>query len=309
LSTGDREAPGKHANGFQPLGHKREPPLHPWERRLDRVPGRAQLALNFPFCCHNPLWLFPVMAAGGHDVRASLKQLRSPYFLSWPIAIVMAGTSMSQSSDVTLEARALHEVFRARNAPDDTTNDPKWSASLATALHRYCESVMAQLPRNTPDEDRWVDNELADINATVIPPLSPTNLAEIEERMARKDARLNRVFNSIENTRKQFREGLGDCLTWTKKLMELKRGSPAAEALLWVELSRFFMWEDEVWEMAEIVGLVSPKYCKRTTTRQVFDMNDMSSGHDENYICYWQYVVNTITLGAVIPLLKNIAKH
>jgi hypothetical protein len=85
---------------------------------------------------------------------------REVRFLSLAAALMMAVVIPALSENIpTPQTRALDEVlFRS----DDVTNDPKWRASLAIALHRYCESVMAQVPRNTPDEDRWVDNEFKD---------------------------------------------------------------------------------------------------------------------------------------------------
>jgi hypothetical protein len=94
-------------------------------------------------------------------------------------------------------------------------NDPKWRASLAGALHRYCESVMVQVPRNTPQEDQWVDNESADIGAMPMPPISSPSWEEAEKR---RNARSRRLFGSPESARKALRYGLGKCLEQTKKL-------------------------------------------------------------------------------------------
>jgi hypothetical protein len=167
------------------------------------------------------------------------------------------------------------------------------------------------VPRNTPQEDRWVDNELADINAMVIPPLSTTNRAEVDERMARKDARLKRLFGSVENARQVLRYALGLCVRHTNKLLELKNGLPAAEILQWAQLSRYFVAGDGLWDLAEMIGLVSPKYCRHVSLGKIYniDINTVSTGHDENCICDWQYVGNVITAGAVIPLLKDSARR
>jgi hypothetical protein len=191
---------------------------------------------------------------------------RVALFWSLPVALMLTGTALSQRSDETSEARALYKVVHARGPIDDTTNDPKWRASLATALHRYCESVMAQVPRNTPDEDKWVDGEFADINATPMPPPS-LNSKQYDERMSKRTSRLIRVMSSVENARKELRAVLGDCSTLTNKLIELKSGAPSTEALLWAQLARNFYAEDEIWDVAEIVGIVSPKYCKHLNGR------------------------------------------
>jgi hypothetical protein len=233
-------------------------------------------------------------------------------FLSLAAALMMAVVipALSQTrTDITPQARALYEVLFARSPGDDVTNDPKWRASLATALHRYCESVMAQVPRNTPDEDKWVDGEFADIDATPMPP-PPSNSKEFDERMSKRTSRLIRVMSSVENARKELRAVLGDCSTLTNKLIELKSGAPSTEALLWAQLARYFYAEDDIWNVAEIVGIVSPKYCKHLNGRQLLavDVNSYGAGHDEHDICLWYSIGIGINVGAVIPLLRDIAK-
>jgi hypothetical protein len=227
------------------------------------------------------------------------------------LTTVIVAQALAQSrSDITPQASALEQVLRERNGTDDS-NDPKWRASLATALHRYCDNVMAQVPRNTPEEDRWVDREFADVHATPSPPPSLSQ-KEWDERMARDNARLLRLLSSIENVRKELRDLLGNCSTLTTTLIELKTKTPAPEALLWAQLMQIFMADDYVWEAAETVGLVSPKRCKRLTPRQIlaFPAPAAPPGHDENDICtLWSYVGNMITLGAVLPLLKENAKR
>jgi hypothetical protein len=169
---------------------------------------------------------------------------------------VMVAPALAQS--VTPQALALHQVLQGQHLSTDAPNDPKWRASLATALHRYCESVMAQVPRNTPEEDRWVDDEQKDINAT-IPPQHSANIMdwkELDERWARHSARHDRLLGSVELARQRLRDMLGDCSRLTSELISLKSAKPAVEALLWVQLLRYFMVEDLVWGYAEIVGLV-----------------------------------------------------
>ena len=73
----------------------------------------------------------------------------------------------------TSEASALLKVLYAKSV-NDTTNDPKWRATLVVALHRYCESVLIQVPRNTPQEDRWVDEEFKELER-----LSSEDLASV----------------------------------------------------------------------------------------------------------------------------------
>jgi hypothetical protein len=61
-------------------------------------------------------------------------------------------------SSSTPEASAITKLM-GKNYPRDSTNDPVWRALFADALHTYCESVLVQVPRNTPQEDHWLDKE------------------------------------------------------------------------------------------------------------------------------------------------------
>ena len=76
--------------------------------------------------------------------------------------VTIAGAVVSQRNEPTPEASALQKVLYAKTV-GDFTNDLKWRRSLAAALHGYCESVLKQVPRNTPEEDRWVDDEIKDL--------------------------------------------------------------------------------------------------------------------------------------------------
>ena len=150
-----------------------------------------------------------------------------------PAAVVLRSKRPPERYFVrTPEASALQKVRFARHW-DDLTNDPVWRASLVEALHRYCESVLVQVPRNTPEEDRWVDSEL---KWHVI-----EGTSAFDERYQQQVERLKRVEYSVENARKELRIFLSGCSSLTKDLIELKQTTPAvAEALLWLQLSRYF---------------------------------------------------------------------
>ena len=211
------------------------------------------------------------------------------------IAIIVAPAKAQTISGNTPEALAVQKFFAKRLT--DWTNDPRERALFADALHKYCESVLAQVPRNTPKEDQWVENEERD-----------TNLSQQE--------RLNRLYNSVEYIRKDFRHIVTECTVLTIKLMELKKASPVAEALLWVRLSGYFgsAGEDMVVDYAEALGLISPKYCElmHMPFRKLFAPlppaaslpPPVPSGHDTNNFCSWGTVHNLIIIGAVIPLLE-----
>jgi hypothetical protein len=111
-------------------------------------------------------------------------------------ALILLGMTFGCSCHATTrEASALQEVLRAKG-PADSTNDPKWRTSLAAALHRYCESVLVQVPRNTPQEDRWADDEFTELGILTSKPidLSPG----WQDRDLRQAQRWDRVLNSVE---------------------------------------------------------------------------------------------------------------
>jgi hypothetical protein len=175
-------------------------------------------------------------------------------------------------------------VLFARRLDDYSTNDPAWRASLADALHRYCESVLMQVPRNTPEQDRWVDSEM--------------KFFEGDSAFDERYQRLKRVQNSVEYARKNLRYFLSGCSSLTKNLIELKPTTPIKEALLWLRLSDYIGSPEVVLPLAEIAGMVSRKYyCN--------DEEHPPGAHDENYLCSWSFVHISIIRYAVIPLLEG----
>jgi hypothetical protein len=93
-----------------------------------------------------------------------------------------------------------------------------------------------------------------------------------------------------------------ECSSIAKNLMESKQVSPAAEALLWVRLSRPFSAEDELWRLADIVGLISRNGCPKITAVD-FSKGD-ASVRDENNLCHSGSIEHVIIDHAVIPLLE-----
>jgi hypothetical protein len=213
---------------------------------------------------------------------------------TWPLA----NAEPTPGDYTTPEAMALRTVLA--KAPRDSTNDPKWRASLAAALRRYCESVLVQVPRNTPQEDRWVDDELNDLRLG-----ASAGASDWHQRMAR-------VEYSLENARKSLRHVLSECSSIAGKLIGPETRSPAAEALLWVRLSGFFSVEESIWRYAEIVGLgVSQNDCRKLAELFERAMRGADPGadplpnlRDKNNLCHWGSVHHGIMLHAVIPLLE-----
>jgi hypothetical protein len=109
-------------------------------------------------------------------------------------------------------------------------------------------------------------------------------------------------MSSAENARKSLRKMFSDCSSIAKNLMESKQASPAGEALLWVRFSRLFSAEDELWRLADIVGLISRNGCPKITTVD-FSKGD-ANVRDENNLCHSGSVERVIIDHAVIPLLE-----
>jgi hypothetical protein len=204
----------------------------------------------------------------------------------------------------TSEALALQKVLSAKSATD-STNDPKWRASLAAVLHRYCESILLQVPRNAPQEDLWVHDEYREIKNLTSASIASTSLTTMNDLSQKSDLRFKRLRNSVENARYELRNYFSDCSKNTAKLMESKQASPAAEALLWVRLSGFFSGEDELWRVADIIGLVSKKDCQFFRSQISEDVFDAAAVKDENNLCSVRWISDSVIVRAVIPLLEG----
>src|SRR5258707_37358 len=110
----------------------------------------------------------------------------SAALLALCLNVVCPAANGETISRPTPEASALQKVLNAKGS-NDSTNDPRWRLSLAAALHRYCQSILVQVPPNTPQEDRWIDDEFRELREL---PFGPTH-----------DRRFARVENSVELAR------------------------------------------------------------------------------------------------------------
>jgi hypothetical protein len=164
-----------------------------------------------------------------------------------------------------------------------------------------------QVPRNTPQEDRWVDGELEDVHQ-LWKRIDPTLKWERwSQEVRRIETRQNKVYNSTELARQSMRKVLTECSSIAKTLIEAKEMQPVAEALQWVRLSRIFSVEDQIWRLADIVGLVSQSDCRKSLSLSSLSIvdTDQSQFPDKNELCYWGGVQLSIIGHAVIPLLES----
>jgi hypothetical protein len=215
------------------------------------------------------------------------------------LCISLGPASVRADEIYTKEVEALQKVLFQKGVTD-STDDPRWRSSLAIALHRYCESVLAQVPRNTPEEDRWVDDEYQDIKASSANKLDPDHPLSFEQR-------ISRIQNSVEAARKALRHLFSECSTISNKLLETKQASRRTEALLWVRLSRLFSFQQEPERLAEIIGLLRKNVCRPFN---FVDLADILKGRadipiDRNYLCSLESINAVITDHAVIPLLEG----
>jgi hypothetical protein len=230
--------------------------------------------------------------------------------------VLWVSLGWSPANAETVESRALQDLITKGLKGSDGAG---WRLSFATALHRYCESVLVQVPRNTPQEDQWIDSEFLDNSAT-IKPRDWNSIGQdrnrIEQEMKRQEqeekrwgARVRRIVTSAEYARKTLREYFSGCSSRSKDLIDLKSGAPS-EALRWVLLSQIFTFEDELIRLANIVGLVSQSSCPKFSSEADivehynWDLPDDNRLRDDNQLCSWTMIHYTIIDLAVIPLLK-----
>ena len=105
-------------------------------------------------------------------------------------------------------------------------------AGLAKRVLNYCKEVLEVLPRNTPREESWVDDEFKSGNW---------------DRMAR-------AGQSVEFARSALVTLFNDCTSHSSKLINLASPQPATEAVLWTRLAMAFSTTSAN-DLAERLGL------------------------------------------------------
>ena len=241
------------------------------------------------------------------------------------LALFTVATLAAPANDLTPEAEALRQKQITLWAKDHewqtSLAGAEWRTSLAGALQRYCESVLVQVPRNTPQEDRWVDQENRRVQSELKEPPSlvtaPPNerLASSEQRMASAEQRMATIMASPENARKTLIAFFSNCSALAKKLNGPGAKSSAATVLLWLKLSDLFSFDDMIWHPADIVGLVSQNDCLRARASQTLMMttgsfvSDVPSFPDKNDLCDLHNLSSSIHLNIVVPLLEAEAQN
>jgi hypothetical protein len=154
--------------------------------------------------------------AGGDAMRS---------FLS-VIAIVALAMTVAQPAEPQSRTPAADALLN--HADTQNINRP----ALAKLIANYCNEVLRVLPRNTPREDSWVDEETG---------------SGIWDRIAR-------AAQSVELARKSLVYSYSECALHSAKLTNLASPQPAAEAVLWTRLAMTF--SNSVDEYAQRLGLL-----------------------------------------------------
>jgi hypothetical protein len=232
-----------------------------------------------------------------NEIRA--KNMKQLVLIGSFLALLTVATFAAPADDLTPrdktpEATVLFKVL------DPKPNDHKWRVSLAGALQRYCESVLVQVPRNTPQEDRWLEEEDRRLNSELkVPPslATPTPGVASGERMAT-------IMNSPQSARKTLRHLFSNCSSLAKKLPEAK--SPATAALLWLQLSLPFLVEEFIWHNADIVGLVSRNDCQsdRAAFPTLFLTASVPNIRDKNGLCRLSSISFVVLKHIVEPFIE-----
>lgn len=196
---------------------------------------------------------------------SNMKQALLHWLLSAILTAAYCAPASAQTpTGPTPQAEALTEILFVK------PKESKWRASLADALSQYCQSVLAQVPRNTPAEDKWAETEALE--------------AIRDPNSERGHQRYDRLENSVENARLSISRLLTQCISIANNVLKLKQSSQTAEALLWLRLSRLFFLESDVWRYSEIIGLVSPSY---RNPRRPMSYKPPPGAHDENNITFF----------------------
>jgi hypothetical protein len=144
---------------------------------------------------------------------------------------------------------------------------PKWRLGYVTALKAYCADFAAKVPRNTPNEETWVEKEMTE---------------SITDPSQQRQARLE---NSKEYSRFVVRNTLDKCVNLTGTIQHT-RNTVKEEAALWADLAWQLSGAEDFKRSALNLGLYS----------KVDDPNGVASYH----------AIHQIILSMVImPMLRE----
>jgi hypothetical protein len=142
---------------------------------------------------------------------------------------------------------------------------PKWRLGYVNALKTYCSHFAAKVPRNTPNEDSWVEKEVMDS-------IMDTSLQR-------------RLENSKEYSRYIVRNTLDKCVNLTEKILQT-HGNVKEEAALWADLAWQLSGSEDFKKSASVLGLYSASI-------------------DPDRVMSYQLIHQTILSKAIMPMLRE----
>jgi hypothetical protein len=213
---------------------------------------------------------------------------RELLFVSAATSVMLAGPIAApvaaQTFDVyTPKARVLADATHPQKAYDD-----KWRASLASAVFEWCEDLRRRVPRNTPAEDRWVEDEIAS--------RPELDFNDFDASSKREEQRDERLHNSIEWARYLWSQVFSGCSSTAKSISESVSKSHVDQALLWLDLVHFGNSREEIQRVAVILGLLPRNYSP---------LRKFAGDIDRNYIGSLDQLTYVIFKYALPPLLKG----
>lgn len=144
---------------------------------------------------------------------------------------------------------------------------PKWRQDFLTTVKSFCENAAVKVPRNTPDEDKWVIKEIVD-----------SLVDQSQERQIR-------LHNSKEHARYVARLVLDRCVSLSDLIFQT-RNNVKEEAALWAELAWQFSTPEDYKQSAEVLGLYS-------------------SSHDTAGVGAFRTIHQAILSKAIVPMLRE----
>jgi hypothetical protein len=141
-------------------------------------------------------------------------------------------SSFAQAPQQHPEVKALADTIFLM--PDVDIIKPGYQTSAIIALQNYCQALGNAFPKNSPAEERWLDDELTGDNQ-----------------------RLMRALNSAEMGRRQTDAFIRDCKTATSTYLQSDGNKAQSIFMLIFSISRFHAEERSRW--AQQNGL-DPQY-------------------------------------------------
>jgi hypothetical protein len=145
--------------------------------------------------------------------------------------VILAGHAAGQENSHPAASELVSFAFNPQASYGDAASRPQ----LAKLLGQYCDTVLADIPRNTPREHEWVRKGI-----------DTRDLAVVES-----------VISSVQFSRWTLAKTFAECSSHALTLADGPSLSPLAQAKLWARLVMTFNGTNDLSISAARVGLVS----------------------------------------------------